>query len=156
MIELVGKEPLVPSLRTADVSLHVLETPNQICGGANEVNVYTVVLVWQNLGCYTDTSNSQTPNTSMFVGGNTVEKCQSVCQNAGTEFGSQCLCGNALMNQGVAATDGCTEFQDDLLQVCGGGKGLSIMSRLKFEMRIQMMAFCGCVPVKGLEIGAFS
>jgi hypothetical protein len=104
----------------------------EICGGSNRLSIYTVTPIWQSMGCWTDATLSRTLNTTLSVSGNTIDKCQATCnangfKYSGTEFGSQCFCGNAIMNNNIAVSDGCTmACQGNPNQICGGSGRLSL------------------------------
>ncbi|GAD96236.1 WSC domain protein [Paecilomyces variotii No. 5] len=104
---------------------------SEICGGSNALSLYTIVPVWQSIGCYSDTTLKRTLSMSYNVAGLTVEKCQSTCQDhgyiyAGLEFGSQCFCGNSIDN-GATLTSGCgTVCSGDSAEICGGANALSM------------------------------
>lgn len=105
----------------------------EICGGSNAINLYTLVPTWQNLGCYSDSTIARTLDTSLNIAGNTVEKCQAECMAggfiyAGMEFGSQCFCGNAILNDGapIAASSCNRPCPGDSAAICGGSNALSL------------------------------
>ncbi|KFZ02255.1 hypothetical protein V500_00331 [Pseudogymnoascus sp. VKM F-4518 (FW-2643)] len=105
----------------------------ELCGGSNVMNLYSVIPTFQNLGCYTDTTNSRTLRTSLNLGGNTNQKCQNACYNAGfkysgTEFGSQCFCDSSIQASGALVTDGsCNKAcAGDDSQICGGPNRLTV------------------------------
>ena len=71
----------------------------------------------------------------MNIGGNTNERCQAACNAggysyAGTEFGSQCFCGNQIQNGGSAVTDGsCNKAcAGNATEICGGPNRLSLFA----------------------------
>ncbi|GIC89485.1 uncharacterized protein Aud_005903 [Aspergillus udagawae] len=90
-------------------------------------------LRWRSLGCYADDTNHRTLNTSILVSGNTVQACQAACAQAGftyagMEFGTQCFCGTATMNNAasVPASQCNIACPADGSQVCGGSNALSL------------------------------
>ncbi|KAI2789285.1 hypothetical protein POX_e07315 [Penicillium oxalicum] len=107
------------------------QNPAEICGGSNALSMYAVVPVWQSVGCYSDTTLKRTLAQSFNVAGNTVEMCQSVCQQngfiyAGMEYGTQCFCGNSIDN-GASLTSACgTACPGNSAEICGGANALSM------------------------------
>ncbi|KAF7712666.1 Endochitinase-like family protein [Penicillium ucsense] len=103
----------------------------EVCGGSNAISMYAVVPVWQSVGCYSDTTLKRTLAQSFNIAGNTVEKCQAVCQQngyiyAGMEYGTQCFCGNSIDN-GASLTSACgTACPGNSAEICGGANALSM------------------------------
>ncbi|KAK2592716.1 hypothetical protein QQS21_009591 [Conoideocrella luteorostrata] len=107
------------------------------CGGPNAIRIYSSVPTWLNLGCYSDATNSRTLAKSINIAGNTNKKCQDACADAGykyagTEFGSQCFCGNSIDNGGASiAQNTCNKpCAGDATTNCGGPNALSITQLL--------------------------
>lgn len=104
----------------------------QVCGGANALSLYEVTPSWQSLGCYADKDTARTLGSSVGVAGNTVGKCQAACAAAaftyaGMEFGSQCFCGNAILNNAAPLLVGCDKpCPGNAAETCGGANALSL------------------------------
>jgi hypothetical protein len=119
------------SISPSNCATPCAQNANEVCGGSNALSLYVIVPIWQSMGCYSDTTLKRTLAQSLNVGGNTVEKCQAACQNAGyvyagMEFGTQCFCGNTIDNGG-APTSGCgTPCPGDASETCGGANALSL------------------------------
>ncbi|KAJ5484197.1 hypothetical protein N7539_005993 [Penicillium diatomitis] len=103
----------------------------EVCGGSNAISMYAAVPVWQSVGCYSDTTLKRTLAQSFNIAGNTVEKCQAICQQngyiyAGMEYGTQCFCGNSIDN-GASLTSACgTACPGNSAEICGGANALSM------------------------------
>ncbi|KAF5353807.1 hypothetical protein D9758_010585 [Tetrapyrgos nigripes] len=92
---------------------------------------------WTSLGCFTDLVNGRTLTGPTFTSSTnmTAENCINFCDSqefvfAGTEFGQECYCGNALQNGGTNTTASqcnvaCTGNRNEL---CGAGGRLNIFS----------------------------
>ena len=105
----------------------------ETCGGSNAIQIYSVQPTWINLGCYSDATNSRTLSKSLNIAGNTIEKCQAGCSDAGykyagMEFGSQCFCGNTIDNSGapIAQTTCNKACPGNGAETCGGPNALSL------------------------------
>ncbi|KAF4963891.1 hypothetical protein FSARC_8144 [Fusarium sarcochroum] len=103
------------------------------CGGSNAIQLFSTVPTRIGLGCYSDATNSRTLSKSLNIAGNTNKKCQEACAEAGykyagTEFGSQCFCGNSIDNAGAAiAQSTCNKrCAGDSATNCGGPDALSL------------------------------
>lgn len=86
---------------------------NEICGGPNAINIYidasnvpaTVVLPagWTTYGTVTEGDNGRLLPVQLYSSSdNTVESCAQGCAAAGysiagTEYSSECYCGNAFV-----------------------------------------------------------
>lgn len=92
---------------------------------------------WTYKGCYIDNANGrvlpvQQPDSTT----QTVESCISACSQlgysvSGTEYGSQCFCGNAIYSGGALApsdTDCNMACSGNAAEKCGAGNRLSIYS----------------------------
>jgi hypothetical protein len=91
-------------------------------------------------GCYTDNLNPRSLGTTgvLFAGIGagkvTSTACVAYCANkgyniAGTEFGNQCFCDNALTNSGVAPASVCNiPCEGDSGEICGGKAALSVFA----------------------------
>uniref|UniRef100_A0A0W0F5Z2 Putative copper radical oxidase n=1 Tax=Moniliophthora roreri TaxID=221103 RepID=A0A0W0F5Z2_MONRR len=107
-------------------------------GGGNSVSPISSGLpgTWKYAACYVDNAHGrifefeQTPSPQ-----NTIQSCVATCQSknftvAGTEFGTECYCGNRLVNGAVTADEstcnmGCA---GNATQACGGPNRLSVYS----------------------------
>ncbi|KXJ88041.1 hypothetical protein Micbo1qcDRAFT_124031 [Microdochium bolleyi] len=118
------------------------------CGGPNRLTLFhnpsilgpqpdTGITNWPYLGCYSEGSNGgRTFPFSPNIDGNSMsgQVCTSACQAAGyilagTEYSSQCFCGNDTMNGGAPATSGCVmRCSGSDTEICGGGDRLSVYS----------------------------
>ncbi|KAG4439545.1 hypothetical protein IFR05_004985 [Cadophora sp. M221] len=103
----------------------------EICGGGGRLSVYQVTPTWQSVGCYTDSTTARTLSATYNIAGNTQEKCQAACQAggfkySGTEFGSQCFCGNNIASTAGLAGDCLTPCPGDSTTKCGGINRLSL------------------------------
>ncbi|KAF3391643.1 WSC domain-containing protein [Penicillium rolfsii] len=120
-----------PPIALSNCNVPCPQNSAEFCGGSNAINLYAVTPIWQSIGCYSDTTLKRTLAQSFNVAGNTVEKCQAVCQAngyiyAGMEFGNQCFCGNTIDN-GAALTSACgTACPGNSAEVCGGANALSM------------------------------
>ena len=91
---------------------------------------------WNYAGCYTEgIAGRALPNPQPVSQTNTNEKCVAACvaggfTAAGTEFGRECFCADALYNGAVRApeTDCNTPCPGNNAQNCGAGSRLSIFS----------------------------
>ena len=102
---------------------------------------------WSFTGCYTDSTSNRTLQAVEFAdlgAGHvvTTTKCISFCANAGyhiagTEYGSQCFCDDAIMGSGVNVDDGAPPLgpdgcgdpcEGDATQYCGGSLRLLVYS----------------------------
>ena len=95
---------------------------------------------WSYAGCYTDNLNPRSLGTTgiLFAGLGVGEVTSSACiaycaangyNIAGTEFGSQCFCDNALTNSEVAPASVCDmPCQGNATEVCGGAAALSVFA----------------------------
>lgn len=92
---------------------------------------------WTPQGCWVDAAQGrilqfQAPNSDTL----TPQSCASICSSAGyivsgTEYSTQCFCGNGIQNDGVQApsTDCNMACGGDSTQICGAGDRLSIVSK---------------------------
>jgi hypothetical protein len=95
---------------------------------------------WSYAGCYTDNLNPRSLGTTgvlfagIGAGAVTSTACVAYCAKngfniAGTEFGSQCFCDNALTNSQVAPASVCNmPCQGNSSEVCGGAGALSVFA----------------------------
>jgi WSC domain len=94
---------------------------------------------WKSIGCYSDIRDQRVLSGITFANlGNgkvTSTGCVAYCDSkgfrlAGTEFGGQCFCGNALVNSTLQPDSSCTmKCEGDASQICGGGLTLSVYSK---------------------------
>ena len=94
---------------------------------------------WKYNGCYTDHPALRTLSGLVFanLGSHNVTStgCVAYCaakgfSNAGTEYGGQCFCGNALSGSKVLAPSECSmKCEGDSSQICGGSLALSVYSK---------------------------
>jgi hypothetical protein len=76
------------------------------------------------LGCFADSSNRDLPHLAYQNGSNTTEACIAACKAAGyayagTQYSTQCFCGNSYGGQGVSTQ--CTmSCSGDASEICGG------------------------------------
>jgi hypothetical protein len=122
---------------------------NEICGGPNAINYYvdadiippTVELPagWSTYGVVSEGSNGRILPVQIYSSNdNTVEGCANACNNAGykiagTEYSSECFCGNAFVSSanGGQLVDDSAAFMacsGNLAQKCGGPSILSVTS----------------------------
>lgn len=92
---------------------------------------------WSNQGCWTDETGARTlsfqaPDSQTL----TPQSCASTCADAGyivsgTEYSTQCFCGNGVSNGATQAPDGDCNMacSGDGSQLCGAGNRLSIVSK---------------------------
>lgn len=128
-----GSAPQQPLVTSAGCTMDCAGDSAQKCGGSNAIRIFSAIPTWQNKGCYSDATNSRTLSTSLNLAGNTNKKCQDACaaagyKYAGTEFGSQCFCGNSIDNNGaaIAATSCNKACAGDSTTTCGGANALSL------------------------------
>lgn len=92
---------------------------------------------WSSQGCWVDNAQGrilsfQAPNSDTL----TPQSCASTCSSAGyivsgTEYSTQCFCGNGIVNNGTQAPDSDCNMAcgGDATQFCGAGDRLSIVSK---------------------------
>ncbi|KAF8531664.1 hypothetical protein JB92DRAFT_2675225, partial [Gautieria morchelliformis] len=94
---------------------------------------------WKSIGCYSDIRYERVLSGITFAdlgnGKVTSTGCVAYCDGkgfrlAGTEFGGQCFCGNALVNSTLQPDSSCDmKCEGDASQICGGGLTLSVYSK---------------------------
>lgn len=91
---------------------------------------------WTYQGCYTDlTPDRDVRSLANWGNGQTSTDCANNCFSAGysiagTEYGSQCFCGNALTSTTKAADSECSQTcAGDSSEVCGGASRLSVYAK---------------------------
>ncbi|MCJ1410361.1 hypothetical protein MMC19_004446 [Ptychographa xylographoides] len=110
---------------------------------------------WTYAGCYVDGANgrimaNQQPDSQT----NTVESCVATCAAAGytisgTEFSSQCFCGNNIQNGGVLASadSQCnTACSGNSAEMCGGGNRVSVYSKGPVQVLLPPAVQTGGLP----------
>jgi iron transport multicopper oxidase len=124
----------------------------QICGGANRLNLYKStnppVTVGnstgiQYLGCYSEATNGKAlydKQLAVPAANVTVEACMQACSNYsyfGVERGNQCFCGNtiragsALIQGSTVGKTGCNMLcQGNSTEFCGGVNRLNMYAKL--------------------------
>ncbi|TFK36205.1 WSC domain-containing protein [Crucibulum laeve] len=133
-----------PSVRISDDSCNVLCTgqPDTYCGGLNAIQIFKKdippPIVWNSLGCYTDSTSSRTLRTASYtsVSAMTIASCQAFCapgnyKYAGVEYARECYCDNTIHSPGVPASSSdcnmpCT---GDSSTTCGAGDRIQIYQR---------------------------
>ncbi|KAJ8111688.1 hypothetical protein OPT61_g5771 [Boeremia exigua] len=126
--------------------------PGEACGGPNRLSVYErtatppapsapvvddgSAYIWVALGCYSDLTYARILSQAVGVQGggqnNTAQSCTDECrkqnfQYAGTEYSSECYCGNTLNNGHTPANDGCNmKCTGNNRQICGGPDRINI------------------------------
>lgn len=92
---------------------------------------------WSSQGCWVDATEGrilsfQAPDSQTL----TPQSCASTCSSAGyivsgTEYSTQCFCGNGIQNNGTQAPDSDCNMPcaGDSSQFCGAGNRLSIVSK---------------------------
>ncbi|KAL3418802.1 wsc domain-containing protein [Phlyctema vagabunda] len=86
-------------------------------------------------GCFTDQTPKTLGYTAYSSSDNTIDKCTSTCDTAGytiagTEYGSECYCGNVLTARAEQVVDsGCSQAcPGNTTQTCGASSRLSVYS----------------------------
>lgn len=111
---------------------------DEICGGPNAINWYynpdvvpaTVVLPtgWTTYGVVNEGDGGRALTYQLWSSSsNTVQSCAQGCAQAGytvsgTEYSSECYCGNGFSNGGGALLDSSSAFMHcsgDLAEICG-------------------------------------
>ncbi|KAK9413595.1 hypothetical protein SUNI508_11804 [Seiridium unicorne] len=106
----------------------------ETCGGSGTLSVYVITPTWQKVGCYSDSTTARALNTSYNIAGVTNDKCKATCQAngfkySGTEYGTQCFCGNAIQNSATAVGAGCNiACSGDSTSYCGGSNAISLFT----------------------------
>ncbi|KAL9113797.1 MAG: hypothetical protein Q9227_002243 [Pyrenula ochraceoflavens] len=93
-------------------------------------------------GCANDSSAARALTAAMFrnSSGMTTESCMSYCSSgtnnyryAGTEFGTECYCGDILENFSTTGQKTCTKAcAGNSTEICGGASALSVYRNSKF------------------------
>ncbi|WWC86674.1 uncharacterized protein L201_001551 [Kwoniella dendrophila CBS 6074] len=121
----------------------------EICGGPNALNIFinpdltpaTINLPsgWSTYGVVAEGTSGRALTTTLWSSPtNTIESCANGCAAAGftiagTEYSSECYCGNSFSNGGGAIVDSSSAFMacsGDLAQMCGGPSILSVVSSI--------------------------
>ena len=104
---------------------------NEICGGDNAISLVKLTPTYST-GCQVDDINYRSLDGASFTSSSmTVELCSSFCASrgfslAGTEYASECYCGNVLRLNGPATCD--MACSGNSAEICGGGNALSVVS----------------------------
>ncbi|WVQ98284.1 hypothetical protein IAU59_005407 [Kwoniella sp. CBS 9459] len=121
----------------------------ETCGGPNALNIYvnddiqpaTTVLPtgWTTYGVVAEGTNGRALTYTLWSSDtNTIESCAQGCAAAGysiagTEYSSECYCGNSFSNGGGAIQDSSAAFMTcsgNLAEMCGGPSILSVVTSL--------------------------
>jgi hypothetical protein len=113
----------------------------EMCGGPSRLNLFKsgsggptnpTVAGWTYKGCYTDSTAARTLTGSFTYNATmTVETCASYCKGYtyfGTEYGTECYCGNTFANGGTVTTGSSCSFvcPGNKKELCGAGSRLSV------------------------------
>ncbi|KAK3940029.1 WSC domain-containing protein, partial [Diplogelasinospora grovesii] len=99
--------------------------------------LHPAIADWQYGGCFKDDTSRALKNASITipdVSGMTSERCITFCQAqgfrlAGVEYGSQCFCGNVLLDSWLLGDSICdSPCSGDSTESCGGNWALSVWS----------------------------
>ncbi|WVQ80219.1 hypothetical protein IAT38_002324 [Cryptococcus sp. DSM 104549] len=121
----------------------------EICGGPNAINVFintdvepaSVVLPtgWYTYGVVGEGVGGRALTYTLWSSSsNTIESCAQGCADlgytiSGTEYSSECYCGNSFSNGGGTLLDSSAAFMacsGDLAQMCGGPSLLSVVTSI--------------------------
>ncbi|KAL7424676.1 hypothetical protein Q5752_000360 [Cryptotrichosporon argae] len=136
-----------------------------MCGGSNRLSVYksdqplpdeTLPSNWTSMGCYTEATSGRALSSYSFTSSAMTPKlCVDTCNSkgyyyAGTEYSTECYCGDALQSGSIAASSGCT-------MVCGGDKstacgGSSLLNIYKSAATVP----AAVVPTGWTALGCYS
>ncbi|OCF41274.1 hypothetical protein I317_04932 [Kwoniella heveanensis CBS 569] len=130
----------------------------EYCGGQTTAALYNTsdVTVTINkpdgwVGCWTDNSNSRTLQGYAYNASPMSSKaCRIACANqgfayAGTEFGSQCFCGNEIANGAKAPTSSCsTKCSGYANETCGGGGFMDLYNATGAVANNGVQGYLGC------------
>ena len=109
-------------------------SPTSTCSAANPGATGSPSLPsgWSSVGCYTDSEASRSlSGKSQSSNSNTAASCIAFCSSsgftfAGTQYGTQCFCGNSLGGASASSSDCSVACAGDSSQKCGGGYRLSV------------------------------
>ena len=132
--------PVMPLTTASSVTVVAKPAPTSGSGnsGSNSGSV-TLPSGWSSVGCYSDNLNPRSLNGITFANlGKPVSSsgCVSYCASkgfsmAGTEFGSQCFCGNSMTKSAVVDASKCqTACAGAAGEKCGGAGTLSLFSKV--------------------------
>lgn len=121
---------------------------SEMCGGPARMNLYRqsgesfainpIVLGWEYAGCHSDSvSNRVLNDAKLFQDNMTPQVCANFCkgyQYFGTEFGSQCYCGNQFTNPTSSICEDDCGFlcPGSIVELCGGAGALSLYRKFHF------------------------
>ncbi|KAK0520827.1 hypothetical protein OC834_006888 [Tilletia horrida] len=128
----------------ADCSTLCAGNAAEVCGGPFRLTTYSTKTVatasqpatvgnWTFQGCFNDTNTARA--LQGYANGqtstNTLESCASICSAFtyfGTEYGSECYCGNTLANGAIAGDASLCNMPcpGDGTELCGAGNQLSV------------------------------
>ncbi|WVQ79634.1 hypothetical protein IAT38_001734 [Cryptococcus sp. DSM 104549] len=114
-----------------------------VCGGGNALSLYvnpslaldlTHINGYAYQGCMMEVSGRAFTNTSAYGSDMTIEKCTTVCADAGLplagiEYGSECYCGSTFANGAsldLLSTQCTMNCPGDETETCGGPNALSV------------------------------
>ncbi|KAG6332530.1 hypothetical protein ID866_6559 [Astraeus odoratus] len=125
---------------------------SEYCGGPNRLNLYkytatststvsggtskiSIASTWAYEGCYVDNAYGRVLGDELETSTMTVEDCLARCQSdnytiAGIEYGTQCFCGDYLINGATKAADSDCNMPcvGNPSEICGAGNHLSLYS----------------------------
>ncbi|KAF8963742.1 WSC domain-containing protein [Flammula alnicola] len=132
----------------SNCNVHCTGETDTYCGGLNAIQIFYKVIpppiVWNSLGCYTDSTTSRTIRTASYTSVNnmTIASCQAYCATggylfAGVEYARECYCDNTIHSPGAPApitpgdpTGGCNmPCTGDQTELCGGSDRIQIFER---------------------------
>lgn len=109
--------------------MNLFESSTQHTGPSNPI-----IAGYTYAGCYTDSVGARVLNaTYLFDNSMTVEECATFCVGYtyfGTEYGTECYCGNSFANPTSAAAESDCSFlcPGNLNEFCGAGNRLTMYS----------------------------
>ncbi|KAG8845972.1 hypothetical protein FRB96_002198 [Tulasnella sp. 330] len=124
-----GSAPPPTSLAasSSDCSTTCTGDSNSKCGGAWRINVYGPS-TWTSMGCFADQNARTLAGPTYTDAAMTPALCQQKCAGyayAGTEYQTQCFCGNS-MTVSTPSTGCSLTCGGDSSQICGGGWALNV------------------------------
>ncbi|EMC92658.1 hypothetical protein BAUCODRAFT_114446 [Baudoinia panamericana UAMH 10762] len=139
-----------------DCNMLCAANSSEFCGAGNRLNLYAAGSAipavkpvsktppppagWASLGCFNDSVGARTLSNAQYLDSMTIEECTSACAKAGytfagTEYGGECYCDNAIqnyaaLNYGGPAVDGgagCNmACAGTVNEMCGGPDRLNV------------------------------
>ncbi|KIO30753.1 glycoside hydrolase family 71 protein [Tulasnella calospora MUT 4182] len=107
----------------------------QKCGDGNKIGLFTKTTTvssgWTSLGCFVDQDDRTLKGAYYSDSAMTPALCQSKCSTAGysmagTEYGTECYCGNSL-SKNVGSSSCTSTCGGDSSQKCGGSWALNVI-----------------------------